>query len=144
MCHLGKVKECGLVYCVLSLKNTSAHLQIPYSADSSQNSHCGFSHSDGGLSHEPENSHSLSEFSGLSERSPLVVQTHANPRVTASPSPLLHDLQQSDSTSYVLLNLAKGKKNQMEQLFCPVLMHNWISSEWVKWLLDGVLVWSPN
>lgn len=71
--------------------------------------HTGFSHSDGGLSHEPENSHSLSEFSGLSERSPLVVQTHANPRVTASPSPLLHDLQQSDSTSYVLLNLAKGK-----------------------------------
>lgn len=93
-----------------SPQNTPASLQLPCSADSSRNSHWFFSHSDGGLSHEPENSHSLSEFSGLSERSPLVVQTHANPRVTASPTPLLHDLQQSDSTSYVLLNLAKGKE----------------------------------
>uniref|UniRef100_A0A3Q3WBA7 Zinc finger protein 410 n=1 Tax=Mola mola TaxID=94237 RepID=A0A3Q3WBA7_MOLML len=32
---------------------------------------------DGGLSREPESSHSLSEFSAVSERSPLVVQTHA-------------------------------------------------------------------
>lgn len=102
--------------------------------------HTGFSHSDGGLSHEPENSHSLSEFSGLSERSPLVVQTHANPRVTASPSPLLHDLQQSDSTSYVLLNLAKGKDNKIKRLFCPVLMCDWTSSEWMKRLLDSRLV----
>lgn len=137
MYHLGKVRECALVYCVPSLQNTAAHLQIPCSADSSQNLHCGFSHSDGGLSHEPENSHSLSEFSGLSERSPLVVQTHANPRVTASPSPLLHDLQQSDSTSYVLLNLAKGKENKINQLCCPVLMCDWVSSEWIQWLLDG-------
>ncbi|XP_056872141.1 zinc finger protein 410 isoform X2 [Takifugu flavidus] len=71
---------------------------------------------DGGLSHEPENSHSLSDFGGLSERSPLVVQTHAPPRVTASPSPILHDLQQSDSASYVLLNLAKGITASSESL----------------------------
>ncbi|KAA8583390.1 hypothetical protein FQN60_015936 [Etheostoma spectabile] len=58
---------------------------------------------DGGLSHEPETSPSLSEFGGVSERSPLVVQTRDSP----SPPPILHDLQQSDSPSYVLLNLAK-------------------------------------
>lgn len=61
-----------------------------------------------------------------------MVQTHANPQVTASPSPLLHDLQQSDSTSYVLLNLAKGKKIKQKRLFCPVLVCDWTSSEWVK------------
>ncbi|CAG01513.1 unnamed protein product [Tetraodon nigroviridis] len=71
---------------------------------------------DGGLSHEPENSHSLSEFGGLSERSPLVVHTHAHPRAAASPSPLLHDLHPSDNTSYVLLNLAKGITASSESL----------------------------
>lgn len=70
------------------------------------NKHCFFS-SDGGLSHEPEASPSLSEFGGVSERSPLVVQTHSHPRASPSPPAILHDLQQSDSTSYVLL---KGKE----------------------------------
>lgn len=65
--------------------------------------------SDGGLSHEPATSPSLSEFGGVSERSPLVVQAHAHP-CSPSPPPMLHDLQQSDSTSYVLLNVAKGKE----------------------------------
>ena len=70
---------------------------------------CLFFSSDGGLSHEHQSSPSLSEFGGVSERNPLVVQTHAHPRASPSPPPILHDLQQSDSTSYVLLNLAKGK-----------------------------------
>lgn len=67
---------------------------------------------DGGLSHDQEGSHSLSEFSSVSERSPLGgVHAHAHAHARASPSPptILHDLQQSDSSSYVLLNLAKGK-----------------------------------
>lgn len=128
MDHLGMVEERVRVDRALSLQSTSAHLLIPRSADSRRKLTLGFSHSDGGLSHEPENSHSLSEFSGLSERSPLVVQTHAPPRVTASPSPLLHDLQQSDSTSYVLLNLAKGKEDKRKQPLGAVL-HDWVSSE---------------
>lgn len=76
-----------------------------------------------------ESSPSLSEFGGVSARSPLVVDTHTHPRASTSPPPILHDLQQSDSTSYVLLNLAKGKgtltftpdlhhqKRQTKQLF---------------------------
>lgn len=71
---------------------------------------------DGGLSHEPETSPSLSEFGGVSERSPLVVQTHPHPRASPSPPAILHDLQQSDSTSYVLLNLAKGITASSESL----------------------------
>eukprot|EP00064_Thunnus_orientalis_P010513 superscaffoldBa00001436_g10539 len=71
---------------------------------------------DGGLSHEPESSPSLSEFGGVSQRSPLVVQTHNHPRASPSPPPILHDLQQSDSTSYVLLNLAKGITASSESL----------------------------
>lgn len=63
---------------------------------------------DGGLSHEQEASHSLSEFSGVSERSPLG-GVHTHPRASPSPPAILHDLQHSDSSSYVLLNLAKGK-----------------------------------
>ncbi|XP_077367390.1 zinc finger protein 410 [Festucalex cinctus] len=65
---------------------------------------------DGALSPPPESSSSLSELGGVSERSPLAVQqTHvAHPQSSLSPPPILHDLQQSDGTSYVLLNLAKG------------------------------------
>ncbi|XP_068609517.1 zinc finger protein 410 [Brachionichthys hirsutus] len=63
---------------------------------------------DGGLIHQPESSPSLTEFGGVSERSPLLVQTHSHPRTPPSPPPILHDLQQSDGTSYLLLNLAKG------------------------------------
>lgn len=71
---------------------------------------------DGGLSHMPEGSPSLSEFGGVSERSPLVVQAHSHPQASPSPPPILHDLQQSDSTSYVLLNLAKGITASSESL----------------------------
>uniref|UniRef100_A0A3Q2VUK4 Zinc finger protein 410 n=1 Tax=Haplochromis burtoni TaxID=8153 RepID=A0A3Q2VUK4_HAPBU len=45
----------------------------------------------------------------------LVVQTHSHPRAS-SPPPILHDLQQSDNTSYVLLNLAKGITASSESL----------------------------
>lgn len=43
-----------------------------------------------------------------------MVQAHPHPRASPSPPPILHDLQQSDSTSYVLLNLAKGKALRAE------------------------------
>ncbi|XP_034006519.1 zinc finger protein 410 isoform X2 [Trematomus bernacchii] len=68
---------------------------------------------DGGLSHVPERSPSLSEFGGVSVRSPLVIQTHSHQRASPSPPPILHDLQQSDSTSYVLLNLAKASSESL-------------------------------
>ncbi|XP_034084379.1 zinc finger protein 410 isoform X1 [Gymnodraco acuticeps] len=68
---------------------------------------------DGGLSHVPERSPSLSEFGGVSVRSPLVIQTHSHQRASPSPLPILHDLQQSDSTSYVLLNLAKASSESL-------------------------------
>ncbi|XP_054482933.1 zinc finger protein 410-like, partial [Anoplopoma fimbria] len=42
---------------------------------------------DGGLSHDPESSPSLSEFGGVSERSPLVIHTHSHPRASPSPPP---------------------------------------------------------
>ncbi|XP_057678563.1 zinc finger protein 410 [Corythoichthys intestinalis] len=72
---------------------------------------------DGTLSPPPESS-SLSELQGVSERSPLVVQQMhvAHPRASPSPPPILHDLQQSDGTSYVLLNLAKGITASSESL----------------------------
>ncbi|XP_054617915.1 zinc finger protein 410 isoform X2 [Dunckerocampus dactyliophorus] len=60
----------------------------------------------------------LSELGGVSsERSPLVVQTHnVHPRSSPSPPPILHDLQQSDGTSYVLLNLAKNITTSSDSL----------------------------
>lgn len=70
---------------------------------------------EGGLSHASTRSPSLSEFGGA-QPSPLVVQTHALPRGSPSPPHVLHDLQQSDSTSYVLLNLAKGLAASSEPL----------------------------
>ncbi|KAM9703933.1 zinc finger protein 410 isoform 2-T2 [Menidia menidia] len=70
---------------------------------------------DGGLSHEPEASTSLSEFGGVSEQSALV-QTHSQTRASPSPPAILHDFQQSDSTSYVLLNLAKSITASSESL----------------------------
>lgn len=48
---------------------------------------------------------SLSEFGP--ERSPLVVQLQSH-SPTPTPPAILQDLQQPDSTSYVLLTLAKG------------------------------------
>ncbi|XP_067097587.1 zinc finger protein 410 [Osmerus mordax] len=69
---------------------------------------------EGGLSHASARSPPLSEFGGA-EQSPLV-QTNPLPRGSPSPPHVLHDLQQSDSTSYVLLNLAKGLAASSESL----------------------------
>ncbi|KAM4633976.1 zinc finger protein 410 isoform 1-T1 [Polymixia lowei] len=94
----------------------SKHSCLPLLA-STENSLCSpLELTDGGLSHEPERSPSLSEFGGTAQRSPLVVQTHSHTRCSPSPPPILHDLQQSDSTSYVLLNLAKGITASSESL----------------------------
>ncbi|KAI3363788.1 hypothetical protein L3Q82_001397 [Scortum barcoo] len=94
----------------------SKHSCLPLLAPA-ESSLCGpLELTDGGLSHEPQSSPSLSEFGAVSERSPLVVQTHPHPRASPSPPPILHDLQQSDSTSYVLLNLAKGITASSESL----------------------------
>ncbi|XP_043076231.1 zinc finger protein 410 isoform X2 [Puntigrus tetrazona] len=49
---------------------------------------------------------SLSDFGP--ERSPLVVQLQTPPPPAQTPPTILQDLQNHDSTSYVLLNLAKG------------------------------------
>uniref|UniRef100_A0A3B5LGW0 Zinc finger protein 410 n=1 Tax=Xiphophorus couchianus TaxID=32473 RepID=A0A3B5LGW0_9TELE len=70
----------------------------------------------GGLGQEPDSSSSLPEFGGVPQQSPLVVQTHAQPPAPQSPPAMLHDLQQPDSTSYVLLNLAKGITASSESL----------------------------
>ncbi|XP_061559678.1 zinc finger protein 410 isoform X1 [Phycodurus eques] len=80
---------------------------------------CGHLHlTDGTLSPPPESSSSLSELGVASERSPLALQqTHvAHPGGSPSPPAILHDLQQSDGTSYVLLNLAKGITASAESL----------------------------
>ncbi|XP_056284346.1 zinc finger protein 410 [Pseudoliparis swirei] len=71
---------------------------------------------DGGLSHEPERC-----SPSLSARGPLAVHAaplavHAAPRASPSPPPVLHDLQQADGPSYVLLNLAKGITASSESL----------------------------
>ncbi|XP_013887618.1 zinc finger protein 410 isoform X2 [Austrofundulus limnaeus] len=71
---------------------------------------------DGGLSHEPGTSPTLPEYGGVSEPSTLVVQTHSQPPASPSPPAILHDFQQPDSTSYVLLNLAKGITASSESL----------------------------
>uniref|UniRef100_A0A8C6LNB3 Zinc finger protein 410 n=1 Tax=Nothobranchius furzeri TaxID=105023 RepID=A0A8C6LNB3_NOTFU len=52
----------------------------------------------------------------VSEQSPLVIQAPAQPQASPSPPAILHDLQQPDSTSYVLLNLAKGITASSESL----------------------------
>lgn len=66
--------------------------------------------SDVGLSHEAHVSPSLSEFGAVSEESSLV---HDGPQASSSPPPILHDLQQTDSSSYVLLNLAKASSDSL-------------------------------
>uniref|UniRef100_A0A3B4ABN5 C2H2-type domain-containing protein n=1 Tax=Periophthalmus magnuspinnatus TaxID=409849 RepID=A0A3B4ABN5_9GOBI len=63
-----------------------------------------------GLSHDPVSPPSLSEFGAVSEDSSLV-PGHATS--SHSPPPLLHDLQQSDTSSYVLLNLAKASSESL-------------------------------
>lgn len=66
--------------------------------------------SDVGLSHEAHVSPSLSEFGTVSEEGSLV---HDGPQASSSPPPILHDLQQTDSSSYVLLNLAKASSDSL-------------------------------
>ncbi|KAF6723204.1 Zinc finger protein 410 [Oryzias melastigma] len=69
---------------------------------------------DGGLGHESGPPASLSGFGCQSEPSTLVV--HSQPRTSPSPPAILHDLQQPDGSSYVLLNLAKGITASSESL----------------------------
>lgn len=66
--------------------------------------------SDEGLSHEAHVSPSLSGFGTVSEEvSSVPGPLGASP----SPPPILHDLQQTDSSSYVLLNLAKASSESL-------------------------------
>uniref|UniRef100_A0A3P8UMR0 Zinc finger protein 410 n=1 Tax=Cynoglossus semilaevis TaxID=244447 RepID=A0A3P8UMR0_CYNSE len=58
---------------------------------------------DGGLSHEPESSTSLSDFRGVSEQSPLVVQTHPQPQTSPSPPLLLVSISQHLSFALIIL-----------------------------------------
>ncbi|XP_077566384.1 zinc finger protein 410 [Stigmatopora nigra] len=77
---------------------------------------CGHLHlTDGTLSPPPESSSSLSQLGGVTERSPSAMR-QTRPGASPSPPPVLHDLQQSDGTSYVLLNLAKGITASSESL----------------------------
>ncbi|XP_062858344.1 zinc finger protein 410 isoform X2 [Trichomycterus rosablanca] len=79
---------------------------------SSENSICGqLDLPENALSHAT--SPSLSEYGP--ERSPLVVQLQSPSPTPTSPA-ILQDLQQPDSTSYVLLNLAKGLAASAEPL----------------------------
>ncbi|XP_072296202.1 zinc finger protein 410 [Eucyclogobius newberryi] len=66
--------------------------------------------SDERLSHEPGSSPPLSEFGAVSEDSSLVPGL---PRASPSPLPILHELQQPDASSYVLLNLAKASSESL-------------------------------
>lgn len=66
--------------------------------------------SDEALSHEAHVSPSLSEFGTVSEEASSVPGPL---RASPSPPPILHDLQQSDSSSYVLLNLAKASSESL-------------------------------
>ncbi|XP_047244255.1 zinc finger protein 410 [Girardinichthys multiradiatus] len=70
----------------------------------------------GSLRHRQDTSPSLPEFGGVPQQSPLVVQSQPQPQASPSPPAILHDLQQPDSTSYVLLNLAKGITASSESL----------------------------
>lgn len=75
--------------------------------------------SEGTLSHAA--SPALSEFGP--ERSPLVVQLHQPSPSPPSQTPtILQDLQNHDSTSYVLLNLAKGLNTSVISL--PPSLHH--------------------
>ncbi|XP_071019518.1 zinc finger protein 410-like [Oncorhynchus clarkii lewisi] len=92
------------------------HICLPLLApvDSSLSTQLGLT--EGGLSHVSARSPSRSEFGGP-ERSPMVVHHQArSPHMPPSPPPVLHDLQRSESTSYVLLNLAKGLAASSEPL----------------------------
>ncbi|XP_061112121.1 zinc finger protein 410 isoform X1 [Conger conger] len=71
---------------------------------------------DNSLSHAA--SPSLSDYEGEREQLVVQLQSHRGVALTSSPSPppILHDLQQSDSTSFILLNLAKGLAASTEPL----------------------------
>ncbi|XP_059367961.1 zinc finger protein 410 isoform X1 [Carassius carassius] len=72
---------------------------------------------------------SLSDFGP--ERSPLVVQLQTPPPPAQTPPPILQDLQNHDSSSYVLLNLAKGAT--------LIYNHNtWLSAEPLVLVQDDV------
>ncbi|KAI1895530.1 hypothetical protein AGOR_G00107200 [Albula goreensis] len=60
----------------------------------------------------------LSEYEGEREQLVVQLQPHRGVALSTSPSPppILHDLQQSDSTSFILLNLAKGLAASTEPL----------------------------
>lgn len=95
--------------------------------------------SDNSLSHAA--SPSLSEYEG--EREQLVVQLQPHREVALStspcPPPILHDLQQSDSTSFILLNLAKGLAASSEPL---VFVHDEAEQEAsVGESGDGTIPW---
>ncbi|XP_051951625.1 zinc finger protein 410 [Xyrauchen texanus] len=79
----------------------------------SQNSLCSpLERPESALSHAA--STSLAEF--RPERSPLVVQLQSSSPPTQTPSTIIHELQNHDSSSYVLLNLAKGLTSSSEPL----------------------------
>uniref|UniRef100_A0A673KH99 Zinc finger protein 410-like n=1 Tax=Sinocyclocheilus rhinocerous TaxID=307959 RepID=A0A673KH99_9TELE len=82
--------------CVSLLSSLCGPLELPESA----------------LSHAA--SPSLSDFGP--ERSPLVVQLQTPPPPAQTPPTILQDLQNHDSSSYVLLNLAKGMVASAEPL----------------------------
>ncbi|XP_016304329.1 zinc finger protein 410-like isoform X2 [Sinocyclocheilus anshuiensis] len=82
--------------CVSLLSSLCGPLELPESA----------------LSHAA--SPSLSDFGP--ERSPLVVQLQTPPPPAQTPPTILQDLQNHDSSSYVLLNLAKGLVASAEPL----------------------------
>ncbi|XP_056437145.1 zinc finger protein 410 [Gadus chalcogrammus] len=73
---------------------------------------------DGRLSHEHVRSPTLSDFGAASGQGPLGVHSPLGVRShgSQSPPPILHELQQSDTPSYVLLNLAKGLSASSEPL----------------------------
>ncbi|CAL8315974.1 unnamed protein product [Merluccius merluccius] len=95
----------------------NASIPLVQGLEDSESKHCLplLAPTDGSLlSHEPVRSPTLSDFGAAAQQSPLVVQSHS--RSSQSPPPILHDLQRTDSPSYVLLNLAKGISASSEPL----------------------------
>ncbi|KTG07466.1 hypothetical protein cypCar_00041847 [Cyprinus carpio] len=88
-----------------SLEESDTKASCVQLLSSSQNALCGpLDLPESALSHG--SSPSLSEFGP--ERSPLVVQLQTPPPPAQAPPTILQDLQNHDSSSYVLLNLAKA------------------------------------
>uniref|UniRef100_A0A8C2BXT4 Zinc finger protein 410 n=1 Tax=Cyprinus carpio TaxID=7962 RepID=A0A8C2BXT4_CYPCA len=96
-----------------SLEESDTKASCVQLLSSSQNALCGpLDLPESALSHG--SSPSLSEFGP--ERSPLVVQLQTPPPPAQAPPTILQDLQNHDSSSYVLLNLAKGLASPAEPL----------------------------